>query len=209
MLSAGDIAGRRAARGAGDLPHVRRRTSGWLQPHRARRCSTGLTAEAAVQKVQDDTRARMRAGHRPLSARAAGRSRRPRQPPAAPSDRAADTPTLRAPAGRGDPGRAHHGPGRAARLRPRAAAGRWCWRRARRPRMSRSSPARSTSRCSAASPGPDAAGRRRRSAGRSTATTASSSSGRATTSWQTFAESMRQRPAKRERLSPRSATCRR
>ena len=41
---------------------------------------SGLTAEAAVQKVQDDTRARLIAGHRSLSARAAVRSRGSRQP---------------------------------------------------------------------------------------------------------------------------------
>ena len=43
----------------------------------------GLTAEAAVEKVQSDTRARMHAHDRPLSARAAARFRRPRQPAAA------------------------------------------------------------------------------------------------------------------------------
>ena len=100
------------------------------------------------------------AGHRPLSARAAGRSRRPREPAAAPSDRAAPprprpTPSAR----RCRPGRAQHGAGRAARLRPQAPAGRWCSRKARRPRMSRSSRARSTFPSSAGSRSAVAPGR--------------------------------------------------
>ena len=46
---------------------------------------SGLTAEAAVQKVRDETRTRMMQVSRPLSARAAVRSRRSRQPAAASS----------------------------------------------------------------------------------------------------------------------------
>ena len=49
---------------------------------------SGLTAEAAVQKVRDDTKTPHDAGHRPVSARAALRSRGSRQPPAALSGRA-------------------------------------------------------------------------------------------------------------------------
>ena len=44
---------------------------------------SGLTAEAAVQKVRDETRTRMMQVSRPVSARAAARPRRPRQPAAA------------------------------------------------------------------------------------------------------------------------------
>ena len=47
---------------------------------------TGLTAEAAVERVQSDTRARMLRADRSLSARAAARSRRSRQPADAPAD---------------------------------------------------------------------------------------------------------------------------
>ena len=47
---------------------------------------TGLTAEAAVERVQSDTRARMLRADRSLSARAPARPRRPRQPAAAPAD---------------------------------------------------------------------------------------------------------------------------
>ena len=49
---------------------------------------SGLTAEAAVQKVREETSAPHDAGDRSLSARAARRSRRPRQPAAAASRRA-------------------------------------------------------------------------------------------------------------------------
>ena len=49
---------------------------------------TGLTAEAAVRRVQEETRAAHGAGRRPLSARAAARPRRARRPAAGPPDRA-------------------------------------------------------------------------------------------------------------------------
>ena len=52
---------------------------------------TGLTAEAAVERVQSDTRARMLRADRPLSARAAARPRRPRQPADAPAASGATT----------------------------------------------------------------------------------------------------------------------
>ena len=59
---------------------------GWVAAAAARRSRNGLTAEAAVERVQSDTRARMHAPDRPVSARAAARSRRPRQPAAARAD---------------------------------------------------------------------------------------------------------------------------
>ena len=52
---------------------------------------TGLTAEAAVERVQSDTRARMLRADRSVSARAAARSRRPREPADAPAARPAIT----------------------------------------------------------------------------------------------------------------------
>ena len=131
MLSAGDIAGPASIARCWRPIACSPRTSGWLSRIDARRSQTGLTAEAAVQKVQDDTRARMREVTDPYL----------RERLADLEDLAnrllrhllgADMPTLRRPAGRRDPGGAQHGPGRAARLRPRAAQGRWCWRRARR-----------------------------------------------------------------------------
>ncbi len=77
---------RRASRHPRDLSHVRRR-SRLAAAHRARRSQSGLTAEAAVQKVQDETACPHGPGERSLSPRAAGRSRGSDQPPAAASRR--------------------------------------------------------------------------------------------------------------------------
>ena len=94
---------------------------GWMHKmHEA--VTTGLTAEAAVERVQSDNRARMMRQHRPLSARAAARPRRSRQPPDAPADGARPCALARAAARQCHPGRALDGPGRAARLRPQEAA---------------------------------------------------------------------------------------
>jgi phosphotransferase system enzyme I (PtsP) len=65
---------------------------GWLRRLREA-VMTGLTAEAAVERVQNDARAKCCAPDRPLSARAAARSRRSRQPAAASAHRRAPTPT--------------------------------------------------------------------------------------------------------------------
>ena len=57
---------------------------GWMRRLREA-VRTGLTAEAAVERVQNDARAKLQRQHRSLHARAAARSRRSRQPPAASS----------------------------------------------------------------------------------------------------------------------------
>ena len=79
-------AGRRAPRGPRGLSHVRQRPR-LGAPRCARRSRNGLTAEAAVERVQSDTRARMQRADRPDPARAAARSRRSRQPAPAPPHR--------------------------------------------------------------------------------------------------------------------------
>ncbi len=94
---------------------------GWL--HKMREAvMTGLTAEAGVERVQSDTRARMLRASDPLFARPAARSRRSRQP----ADARADGPGSRAEqgaaAGERHRGGALDGAGGAARLRPQAAA---------------------------------------------------------------------------------------
>ena len=116
--------------------------------------NTGLTAEAAVQKVNDDIHARMRQVADDVPARARPRPRGSRQPAAAaPAERRGrGTRRPRRPGLR--PGRPQSRPGPAARLRRRAAARRWCWRKVRPTRTWRSSPAPSTSRWSARSATP-------------------------------------------------------
>ena len=115
-----------------------------------------------MQKVQDDTRAPHGAGHRSLSARAAGRSRGSR-PTGCCSH------LIGRPGGRRR-GRLPEDAILVARTWARPSCwtttardcAAWCWRRARRPPMSRSSRARSTSRWSAGCRRPAAAGRARR-----------------------------------------------
>ena len=80
----------------------------------------GLTAEAAVERVQSDTRARMVRRDRPVPARAAARPRRPRQPAAAAADRRRRDSVGGELPERRDPRRPQHGRGRTARLRPHA-----------------------------------------------------------------------------------------
>ena len=124
--------------------------TGWLRRIREA-IGTGLSAEAAVRRVQEETRVADRPRQRPLPARAADRSGRHRQPPAAALGRQGAQPRS------GTAARGHHpggpqprrrGP---ARVRPPQAARRSSSRRARRPRTSRSSPAPSASRWSAGS----------------------------------------------------------
>ncbi len=121
------------------------------------RSATGLTAEAGVERVQSDTRARMlRATDPYLRERLHDlddlANRLMRQLMGAGS-RADASEQL---AGERHPGRPHRWAGGAARLRPQAAARLWCWRKAARPRMSRSSRARSAFRPSARSTMPPA-----------------------------------------------------
>ena len=68
--------------------------TGWLRRIREA-IGTGLSAEAAVRRVQEETRRPHRPCQRPLSARAADRPRRPRRPPAAPSGRQGAAATTR------------------------------------------------------------------------------------------------------------------
>ena len=132
MLEQGELAGdRRAPRGARGLPHVRPR------PRLA-------AAHEGGGQARPDRRGRRRAraerhprAHaapgRPLLARAPARPRRPVRPAAAhPAGRQHQRGRRRRQAAaRHDPGRPHHGAGRAARLRPHAAArpGDRGWRR--------------------------------------------------------------------------------
>ena len=83
---------------------------------------TGLTAEAAVQKVNDDMRARMRPGRRSLPARARARSRGPRQPAAPASAGRCRRRRRRCPPDDFILVARNLGPARAARLRPPAPA---------------------------------------------------------------------------------------
>ena len=91
------------------------------------------------------------AADRPVPARPAARFRRSRQPAAARADGPAARALRRRPAGGRDHRRPQHGPGRAARLRPRAAARPGAGGGRRRPATSRSSRARSASPPSASS----------------------------------------------------------
>ena len=83
---------------------------------------TGLTAEAAVERVQSRHARPHAAADRSVPARAAARSRRPRQPPDAPIDRPRSRALAREPAGERHSRRALDGPRGAARLRPQATA---------------------------------------------------------------------------------------
>ncbi len=94
---------------------------GWLRRMREAVLS-GLTAEAAVERVQSDNRARMLRADRPLSARPAARPRRPRQPPAAPARRPRPRGRARLASRQRHHRRPLDGPGGAARLRPLAPA---------------------------------------------------------------------------------------
>ena len=155
MLERRDVAdARRAPRRARSLSDVRARPR--LDPQDARggddrphRRSRGRARAVRQSRPHD-------APDRSLSARAAARSRRSGEPADAPAGRARPRAHARAASRQRDPGRARDGPGRAARLRPQEAARRWCWRKAGRPRMSRSWRARSASRRSARSRTPPA-----------------------------------------------------
>ena len=95
---------------------------GWLRRMKEA-IKRGMTAEAAVDRVQNDTRARMPRQADSLLARAPARPRRAVQPPAAhPGRPPARACRHRRPAARHRADRAHHGRRRPARLRPLAPA---------------------------------------------------------------------------------------
>ena len=145
---------RRAPRRARSLPHVRARPglaapaarSGDDRPHRR-----GRRRARAVRHPRAHA-----ARHRSLSARAPARPRRSRQPPDAPAHGPGPRAAARATAGQ----RRSWWRARWARRRcsttTAASCAAWCWRKAARPRMSRSWRARSASRRSARSTTPPA-----------------------------------------------------
>ena len=111
----------------------------------------GLTAEAAVERVQSDTRAQHGAADRSVPARPAARFRRPRQPAAARADGPSARALRRRPAGgRRSSSRATWGR-RSCSTTTASGCAAWCSRRAGRPATSRSSRARSASPRSASS----------------------------------------------------------
>ena len=115
MLERGDIADGGEHRDVLEAYRMFAHDQGWL--HRLREAvMTGLTAEAGVERVQSDTRARMLRADRPVSARAAARPRRSRQPADAAVDGAGPRPGARSVAGKRRAGGALDGAGRAARL---------------------------------------------------------------------------------------------
>ena len=155
MLERGDVADGGEHRDVLEAYRMFAHDRGWL--HKMREAvTTGLTAEAAVERVQSDTRARMLRATDPylrerlhdlddlanrLMRQLIGQDHAPR---------------ARAAAGQRHPGRALDGPGGAARLRPQAAARPGAG--GRRPDLAcrRSWRARSASRPSARSPTPPA-----------------------------------------------------
>ena len=142
---------------------------------------SGLTAEAAVQKVRDDTKSRMMQVTDPYLRERLLRSRRPREPAAAIPDRAGPGDQRGRAAARVHPGGARDGAGRAAGLRASTHQGagarggladRACRDRRARLRHPGGRPGRRG----------DAAGSSRATSSSSTATTAPCWSGRAPTS---------------------------
>ncbi|MCK7472949.1 MAG: hypothetical protein MZV49_04615 [Rhodopseudomonas palustris] len=86
MLERGDVAEGGEHRDVLEAYRMFANDHGWSHKlHEA--VATGLTAEAAVERVQSDTRARDAALHRSLSARPPARSGRPRLPPDAAAGR--------------------------------------------------------------------------------------------------------------------------
>ena len=204
MLATSDLGRRRAARGARGLPHVRpghRLAAPDPRGDRHRPFGRGRGPARAGGDPGPD-----RPRQRPLSARAADRPRRHRQPPAAPCWSASRAATIR----RSCPTTRSWWP--ATSVPPTcssttaASCAASCSRRARRPRTSPSSPAPSASRCWAGSRVP---WRRSTPATRwrSTATTGMLYVRPNDEILQAFHNAMRARAERRRYLRRRSASC--
>ena len=149
MLERGDIAHQGDHRDVLETFRMFAHDQGWLRRMREA-VRTGLTAEAAVERVQSDSRARLIRSDRPLSARAPARSRRLGEPPSAPAGRARPRDGARQPADNAILVARMMGPAALLDYDRRRLRG-WCWRKAARRATSRSWRAPSRSRSSARS----------------------------------------------------------